>query len=111
MVRKTPDRYRLTVIVANELAGADERFCDAFDGAPTRLVLKPVGGDLFGFVPSGGKRRVCLSELVDTSPASAGDSDCGGHAAGISKSLQEEILSLLGKPKFLHESYQVNCSR
>jgi hypothetical protein len=96
MVRKTPNLYRLTVIVANELAGTDERFCDPFDRAPTRLVLKPVNGYLFGFVPSGGKRRICLPEFVNPSSAAASNRSSGCHAASVGEGLQKASLPLFG---------------
>jgi hypothetical protein len=41
VIRGAPDQDGLTVIVANELASANKRFCDPFDGSPTRLVFKP----------------------------------------------------------------------
>ena len=56
----------MTVTVANELTGTDKRFCDPFDGAPTGLVFKPVGGYFLGFLPGARERRVCLPELVNT---------------------------------------------
>src|SRR6202011_4754485 len=77
IVRVTPDRDGLTVIVSNELTGTDERFWYAFYCAPPRLVLKSVDGDFLGFLPSGGERRIYLPELADTGPASVD----GCHAA------------------------------
>jgi hypothetical protein len=62
----------LTFAVANDLATADEQFGHTLHGAPSRLILKPVGGDFLGLVPGSGKRRVRVSELVDTAPAGAG---------------------------------------
>jgi hypothetical protein len=50
----------LTVIVANELASTDKRFCDPFDSAPARLLFKPVGGYFLSFLPDARERRVCL---------------------------------------------------
>src|SRR4029077_8974586 len=87
----TPDRYRLAIIVADEFTGTDERFGHALHSAPARLILKPVGGDFLSLFPGGRKRRVPLSKLIATGPASASDSDCGSHAASISESLQEAL--------------------
>src|SRR5882724_194984 len=86
-----PDHERLTVIVADEFPSTDEQFGHALYGAPTGLVLKSVGGYFLSLLPGAGESLVCLPELVDTRPASAGHSDCGSHAASISKSLQEEL--------------------
>jgi hypothetical protein len=64
-------------------AGANEPLCHAFYRAATCSVLKTVGRDILGLIPSCCKCSVCLSELVDTRPASSGPGDCGHHAASI----------------------------
>src|SRR5271165_336707 len=56
IIRVAPDHNRLTVVVANELASADERLRDALYGAPTRFLFKPVGGDFLVLVF--GRRQV-----------------------------------------------------
>jgi hypothetical protein len=58
IIRVAADRDGLTVIVANELASADERLRDAFYRAPARLLLKPVSGDFLGLFPRCRKDRV-----------------------------------------------------
>jgi len=93
----------LTVIIANELASADDRFWDALYRASTRLVFKPVGGDFLGVLPCAGERRICLSELLNAGPTGAGDSDCGCHAASIGEDLQEALSSLLSELEPVHE--------
>src|ERR1700719_2793687 len=60
MIRVSADRDRLTVIVANAFACTDERFGDAFTGAPTRLRFEPIGGDILCFLPGAGELWVCL---------------------------------------------------
>jgi hypothetical protein len=87
VIRVAPNQDGFTVIVANELASTDKRFCDPFNGAPTRLVFKPIGGYFFGLLPGARECRVCLPELVNTSPARVSDSDCGYHTAGVGKGL------------------------
>jgi hypothetical protein len=104
VIRVAPDQDGLTVIVANELASTDKRFCDPFDGAPTRLVFKPVGGYFLSFLPGASERRVCLPELVNASPAGLSDSDCGCHTASVGKGLQKATLPLLGEFEPIHDS-------
>jgi len=69
----------LTVIIANEFAGADKRYWHALHGTSSRLVCQSVGGDVLSFRPSSGECWVYLSELVDTGSARPGGSDRSGH--------------------------------
>ena len=87
MIRVSANYDRLTLIVANQFTSTDERFRDAFHSAPARLVLKSVYGRLFGFVPSGGKRRICLPEFVNPSSAAASNRNSGCHAASVGEGL------------------------
>jgi hypothetical protein len=104
VVRVAPDQDGFTVIVANELASTDKRFCDPFDGASTRLVFKPICGYFLSFLSGARERRVCLPELVNTSPAGVRDSDCGCHTASVGKGLQKATLPLLGEFELIHQS-------
>ena len=58
-----PDRERLPIIIADHLAGADQRFRDTGDGPPPGLGLQRIGRPLLGFVPSGGKTLILLTHL------------------------------------------------
>jgi hypothetical protein len=58
VIRVAPDQDGFTVIVANQLASTDKRLCDPFDGAPTRLVFKSVGGYFLSFLPGARECRV-----------------------------------------------------
>ena len=87
MIRVSADRDRLTVIVANEFARTDEGFGDAFHGAPTRLVFKPISGYFLCLLPGAGELRVCLPEFVNTSSAAASDRDSSCHAASVGEGL------------------------
>src|SRR5712671_2648924 len=102
MIRVSADRDRLTVIVANEFACTDERFGDAFNGAPTRLRFEPIGGDILCFLPGAGELWVCLPEFVDTSSATAGDRDCSCHAASVGEDLQKAPLAHFGELQPIH---------
>ena len=104
VIRVAPDQDGLTVIVTNELASTDERFCDPFDGAPARFVFEPVGGYFLSFLPGARESRVCLSELVNTSSAGIRESDSGCHTASVGKGLQKATLPLLGEFELIHDN-------
>jgi hypothetical protein len=94
VIRVAPDEDGFTVLVANELASTDERFCDPFDGAAgaPRLRSRSVAMSSAS-CQALGERRVCLSELVNTSAAGVRDSDSGC----VGKGLQKATLPLLGE--------------
>ena len=102
VIRVAPDQDGLTVIVANDLASTDKRFCNPFDGAPARLLFKPVGGYFLSFLPGARERRVCLPELVNTSPAGVRDSDCGVTLPVLARaSKKRPCLSLVSLSLFM----------
>src|SRR5258708_34027051 len=90
MIRVSADRDRLTVIVTNEFACTDERFGDAFNGAPTRLRFEPIGGDILCFLPRAGELWVCFPEFVATSSATAADRGCTVHVSRFGTDLSKD---------------------
>jgi len=74
VIRVATDRDRLTIIVANDPAATHHRLQYAINRNRASPPPRAVGGDFFGLVPGGGERRIRPSELVNTIPASAGDS-------------------------------------
>ena len=67
----------------HELAGADDRLVEAFDGAAPRFLFEAISGGFFRFVPGLAEHRIVVSQRVYSGRARADQLQRARHVAGF----------------------------